>query len=149
MFCTSCGKAIEPKTKFCPECGAKQVDVSSSPASASAISPSPEMSAPSRPALPVAARSGKLAVWGAIGALVLVMGGGVGYWGWNNKVARDEAAAQKLVSDEAAGKLADAEQRRVAAEKTAEAVEIKAAQVLLAKHIAVEEAEAQAQVGRP
>ena len=148
MFCTSCGKAIEPKTKFCPECGAKQVDVSSSPASASAISPSPEMSAPSRPALPVAARSGKLAVWGAIGALVLVMGGGVGYWGWNNKVARDEAA-QKLVSDEAARKLADAEQRRVAAEKAAEAVEIKAAQVLLAKHIAVEEAEAQAQVGRP
>jgi hypothetical protein len=40
--------------------------------------------------------------------------------------------------------LADEEQRRVAAERVAEAAEITAAQALLDKHIAVEEAEAQA-----
>ena len=73
----------------------------------------------------------------AVVALVLATVGGVGYWGWSNKVARDEAV-QKLSGDQAARKIA-------AAENAAEAAEIKAAQALLAKHIAAEEAEAQAQ----
>jgi predicted nucleic acid-binding Zn-ribbon protein len=58
--------------------------------------------------------------------------GGVGYWGWSR------------TDDHVVRQLADEEQRRVAAEKVAEAAEITAAQALLDKHIAVEEAEAQA-----
>jgi hypothetical protein len=78
--------------------------------------------------------------------------GGVGYWGWSNKVAGDEAV-RKLASDEQARVVAaedtarrfvEEEQRRVAAEKLAEAAGITAAQALLDKHIAAEEVQAQA-----
>lgn len=148
MFCTNCGKTVEPDTKFCPKCGARQTE---KPSSAAPVPPTPPPAVAASPVMavpqsrsPVPARTGKLAAWAAVVTLVVAILGGVGYWGWNNKVARDEAA-QKLASDEATRKIADAEQRRVAAEKAADAAEIKAAQLLLAKHIAAEEAEAQAQ----
>lgn len=80
---------------------------------------------------PVPARAGKRALWAGAVALVLAMVGGVGYWGWNNKVASD-GVIHKMANDEASRKVADAE-----------AAEIKAAQVLLEKHIAAEEAQAQ------
>jgi uncharacterized protein HemX len=86
---------------------------------------------------PTPLRVGKIAAWTAVVVTVVAILGGVGYWGWNNKVARDEAV-QKMASDEAARKVADEQQRRLAAE-------IKTAQLMLAKHITAEEAEAQSQ----
>jgi uncharacterized membrane protein YvbJ len=148
MFCTNCGKVVEAETKFCPKCGARQSDdplpsasvqPSQAPASASAARPQP------RAATPAPARRGKTAIWATIAALLVAIMGGVGYWGWSNKLARDEAV-QKLTGDEAVRKLADEEQRRAAAGKTpTETTEIRAAQLALARHIATEEAEAQAQ----
>jgi cytoskeletal protein RodZ len=80
--------------------------------------------------------NGPLVAWSAIVVLTLVILGGIGYWGWNNKVARDEAV-QKLASEQ--------DQQHQAAEKSAaDAAEIRTAQLLLEKHIAAEEAEAQA-----
>ncbi len=73
-------------------------------------------------------------MWAGAAALVVALVGGAGYWGWSNKGA----------SEDDAGKLADVEQRRIAAEKTAEAAEIAAAKELLDKHIAAEEAQAEA-----
>jgi len=55
-------------------------------------------------------------------------------WGWSNKGSDDELVRR----------LADEEQRRVASEKAAETAEFTAAQALLDKHIAVEEAQAHA-----
>ena len=74
-------------------------------------------------------------MWAGAAALVVASVGGVGYWGWNNKEASSEDGARKL---------ADAEQRRIAAERTAEAAKITVAQGLLDKHIAAEEAQAEA-----
>lgn len=97
-------------------------------------------------------RGGTSALWVGVGALVLALVGGVGYWGWSNKVSGEEAV-RKLASDESvrkateaesARKIADEEQRRLAAEKATEKAEIAAAQALLDKHIAAEEAQAQA-----
>lgn len=117
---------------------------------------SPAMAAPgSGPSAP--ARGGKGAIWAGVAALVVAIVGGVGYWGYGNKVAGDEAV-RKLASDEqarvvaaedAARKLAEEEQRRVAAEKIAAAAEVTAAQALLDKHIAAEEAQAQANAAAP
>ena len=73
-------------------------------------------------------------MWAGVAALVVALVGGVGYWGWSNQVA----------SEDNARKLADVEQRRIAAERTAEATEIAAAKELLDKHIAAEEAQAEA-----
>jgi len=150
MFCTNCGKAVEPDTRFCPHCGTQQAAETPPPqppppaasrAPVAAASP-PVMAAPVQ-ASAGPSRGGKPALWAGVGALVLAAVGGAGYWGWSNKVAGDEAA-QKLVLEEAARKLADEEQRRLAAEKIADAAEITAAQAMLDKHIAAEEAEAQA-----
>jgi len=141
MYCTNCGNAVAPNATFCSNCGARQADqpsfatpLPSALAPAVAAPPAPTMPAPS--SLSVPARAGRSAIWVAVVALVLAAVGGVGYWGWNNKVARDEAV-QKLAGDAAA--------RKTVAEKAAEAAEIKTAQALLARHIAAEEAEAQAQ----
>lgn len=124
--------AIEPDKKFCPNCGANQTDEPPPmpPTYVSAVAASPAMAAPAAGS-PAPARAGKPALWASAVALVLAIVGGVGYWGWNNKVASDEVI-HKMANDEASRKVADAE-----------AAEIKAAQVLLEKHIAAEEAQAQ------
>jgi hypothetical protein len=164
MFCTNCGKSIELDTKFCPHCGARQVAESQRPSSSPVPPPgvppiyasaagSPSMAAPaSVPPVPV--RGGNAAVWAVVVALVVAIAGGFGYWGWSNKVAGDEAvqklasedAARKVAAEDAARKFADEAQRRIAAEKTAEAAEFTAAQALLDKHIADEEFQAQGNV---
>ena len=124
MFCTNCGKAIKPDTKFCTHCGAHQTDEPTQPTMAVPAS-----------GLPKASPSGsKRAKWAGVAALVVALVGGAGYWGWSNKG----------VSEDDARKLADIEQRRIAAERTAEAAEIAAAKELLDKHIAAEEAQAEA-----
>ncbi|SBT10260.1 conserved hypothetical protein [Candidatus Accumulibacter aalborgensis] len=153
MICTSCAKAIEADVKFCPHCGARQTADLSSPAAEQPTAPDP--SEPSEQLAPIAQSDApaveasrgldvpsspppapppagkRMASAGAI-ALVLALASGVGYWGW------------RTTSEESARKLAVEEQRRVAAEKVAEAAEITAAQALLDKHIAEEEARAQA-----
>ena len=134
MYCTNCGDAVEPNAAFCSKCGARQAD---QPSSAAPVPSAPAPAIPPSSNSSVPARAGRSAILVAVVALVLATVGGVGYWGWSNKVARDEAV-QKLSGDQAARKIA-------AAENAAEAAEIKAAQALLAKHIAAEEAEAQAQ----
>ncbi len=163
MFCSNCGKAIKPDTKFCPHCGVLQAAESVPPAAP--LPPRYEPAPGTTPSMPLPAtgspppaRGGKSALFAGVAALVLALVGGVGYWGWSNKVAGDEAV-RKLASDEearkvsAAGaerKLADEEQRRLSAEKAAETAELAAAQALLDKHIAAEEAQAQAGVsGKP
>jgi hypothetical protein len=100
---------------------------------------------------PAQLRVGKGAVWGGVAALVLAVVGGVGYWGWTNKVAGEEATrqlaadevARKQAADDVAQRLAVEEQRRVAAEQAATIAEVAAAQALLDRHIAAEEAQAQ------
>jgi hypothetical protein len=161
MFCTNCGKSIEPDTRFCPHCGTRQASVFAPPAmeGLAAAAPAAALASTSGPAVsrpvPVApAPSGgvKPAVWAGAVALVLSLVGGVGYWGWSNKVAGEQAAqkvaqeeqARKAALDEATRKLDDEAQRRVAAEKSAEVAEITAAQAMLDRHIAAEEAQAQA-----
>lgn len=125
MFCANCGTAIEADSRFCSNCGAQRSGITPPPASAAA----PVARAPvGRP--PSAIRH--IAVWLAIAVPVLAIVGGVGYWGWTNKVARDQAV-QELANSEAAAKAAAAEQSA-----------IKAARAALARHIAAEEAEAQA-----
>lgn len=166
MFCMNCGKAIKPDTKFCPHCGTLQVTESppqssplppTMPSSAAPKGIEPVFGPPGAGPLPMAAiqppgRGGTSALWVGVGALVLALVGGVGYWGWSNKVSGEEAV-RKLASDESvrkateaesARKIADEEQRRLAAEKAAEKAEIATAQALLDKHIAAEEAQAQA-----
>ena len=124
MFCTNCGKAIVPDTKFCTHCGAHQTDESTQPTMAVPAS-----------GLPKVSPSGSTrAMWAGVAALVMALVGGVGYWAWSNKGASEDGAT----------KLADVEQRRIAAERTAEAAEIAAANELLDKHIAAEEAQAEA-----
>lgn len=163
MFCSNCGKAIKPDTKFCPHCGVLQAAESLPPAIPAppryepAFGTTPSMPLPVMGS-PLPARGGKSALLAGVVALVLALVGGVGYWGWSNKVAGDEAV-RKLASDEEAGrvtaadaerKLSDGEQRRLAAEKVAETAELAAAQALLDKQIAAEEAKAQAGVpGKP
>jgi uncharacterized membrane protein YvbJ len=133
MFCMNCGKAIEAETKFCPHCGARQAPQeqpsSSTPTAAPATLPASTTSVASG-ALPVR----KPVLWAGAVALLVALVSAAGYWGWRNTGADDEVVRQ----------LADEEQRRVAAEKAAETAEITAAQALLDKHIAVEEAQAQA-----
>jgi hypothetical protein len=158
----NCGKAIKPDTKFCPHCGTLQ----NAEASSSALPPStpvapiriepafgtpPAMPFPATGSPPVAPLN-KSVVWAGVGALVLALVGGVGYWGWSNKLAGEDVV-RKLASDEearkvavadSARKLSEEEQRRLAAEKAVQAAEIAAAQAVLDKHIAAEEAQAQA-----
>lgn len=164
MFCSNCGKSIQPGTKFCPHCGTLQAtDASAQPSPlppvmlSSAVLNGIEPAFGTSLAMPMAGiqsagRGGTSALWAGVGALVLALVGGVGYWGWSNKVAGEETV-RKLASDEAARKateaesarrIADEKQRRLAAEKTAESAEIGTAQALLDKHIAAEEAQAQA-----
>lgn len=107
---------------------------------------------------PIPARPGKPAVWAAGAAVLVALLGGVGYWGYGNKMAGDEAVsklaadalARKAADEETARRLSSEEQRRLAAEKVAQVAENTAAQALLDKHIAAEEAQAQATVqGQP
>ena len=145
MFCTNCGKSLAPATKFCPHCGECQSDAAVAPGRPSMSTAAPASSIPS-------ASRGKPALWAGAAALVLATVGGAGYWGWSNKIAREEAlgkiaadeVARKTAADDAAHKLADAEQARITAEKATATAEILAAQALLDKHIAAEEAQAQA-----
>lgn len=167
MFCTNCGKSIQPGTKFCPHCGALQTPeslVQPSPLPpvmplAKALKglepsfdPSPTPIPMPMAGVAIPGRGGTSALWVGVGALVLALVGGVGYWAWSNKVAGEEAvrklasdeSARKVAEGESARKIADEEQRRRAAENTADSAEIAAAQALLDKHIAAEEAQAQA-----
>ena len=134
MFCTNCGKAIAPESKFCPECGARQtagLPLSQSMPVGALAPAAPAMTVPAA-APSTSSPAGRPALWAGAAALVVALVGGVGYWGWSR------------TDDQVVRQLADEEQRRVAAERVAEAAEITAAQALLDKHIAVEEAEAQA-----
>ena len=74
-------------------------------------------------------------MWAGVAALVVALVGGGGYWIWSNNEASSADGARKL---------ADSEERRIAAERTAEVAEIAAAQESLDKHIAAEEAQAEA-----
>lgn len=118
MFCKNCGKAIEQDSKFCPNCGTNLID--------ELPTPSPHVTgaavpAQAKPVLPM-----------VVVALVLVIVGAGGYWAWNSKVASDEALHQRG-NEELARKATDIN-----------TAEIKAAQILLEKHIEAEEAQAQA-----
>lgn len=172
MFCSSCGKPIAPDTAFCPHCGGCQaVDVQLptmrvTPAAAAAAVQAATMPPPPRAAaapamapamaMPAAAaaapRGARTAMMAGVAALVVALLGGVGYWGWSNKVsgeetarqlAADEAARARQAAEEGAQRLAAEEQRRLAAEQAARAAEATAAQALLDRHIAAEEAQAQ------
>jgi hypothetical protein len=148
MFCTNCGNSLEQETRFCPKCGTPQR--AKAPAApqygfpAQAMPPVTAISAPGAGA----GKSGKTALWAGAAVLVLGLVGGTGYWGWTNKVAGDEVArklaaddqALRAAADDTKRKLAEAQQQRADAERVAEAAEITAAQALLDKHIAAEEA---------
>jgi uncharacterized protein HemX len=149
MFCTHCGKHLEPEVRFCPDCGTPQ-GAQPSPAQRRTHTPAPAASAiaatPAQGAF--AGKGGKAALWG--GAILLILGlvGGGAYWGWSSKVPSEESTrelvadeqARKTAADEAARNLAETRQQQAAAEKAAESAEIAAAHALLDKHIAAEEA---------
>ena len=104
--------------------------------------------------------------WMWAGTVVMIMSlvGGIGYWGWTNKLATDEA--MRRLADEVQHRTAaeedmrraaaEAEKRRAVAEEAkrraseAEALEraeLAAAQAALDKHIAEEERLAKARMG--
>jgi uncharacterized protein HemX len=148
MFCTSCGKSLDPETRFCPSCGTPQFSQPRSAPQAGAAAPrsAPITASPDADA----GKGSKAAVWAGVAALVLALAGGAGYWGWSSKVAGEGAAgkqaaegqAGKAAAETAKSRVAESEQRRVSAEQSAETAEIAAAQALLDKHIAAEEAQA-------
>ena len=77
--------------------------------------------------------------------------GGLGYWGWTNKLANDETgrrlAALSEVSQRRAAEASSVEARRATAEDAAEYAEIAAAQAALSKRIVEEENLAKARAG--
>ena len=157
MFCINCGKSIEPTAAFCTHCGTHQyaepaLAAPSAPsAPAATVFPayvSPEAPSPSMTAHAAAAPAsgGKAALLAGAVVLGLSTVGGLGYWGWSsNAKMADVEATQKQAIEEVARKAADEEQRRIAAERAVEAAENKAAQAIMDKQIAAEEAQALAQ----
>lgn len=93
-------------------------------------------------AAPASSRGVTPAIWAVVGTLAVAILGGLGYWGWSNKVAGEETAS-KLAAVEEQRRLA-AEQAGAASSKAAEAQEILAAQAALDKRIEDEEAQARA-----
>ena len=151
MFCTNCGKAIEPDTHFCPACGANQVtDPAQTPPSPPSnpqvhVPPPAAMTAAMPPPVYVTAAPARNGVhpmvWVGLAVFVLAMFGGLGYWAMTSKMA-DTETLQRQAMDQAARQAHDEEQRRLAAEKAAEAAEIKAAYSRFEQRLATEEAEA-------
>lgn len=146
MFCTNCGKSLEPETRFCPGCGtAQSPQPRARPSSRAAASPVTAMSAPDG-----GGKGGRAAVWAGAAVLALGLAGGAGYWSWSGKTSNQEAvpkpAAQeqagKAAAEDAKSRAAEAEKQRATAEKAAEAAEIARAEALLDRHIAAEEAQA-------
>ncbi len=151
MFCTNCGKPVAPETRFCTHCGTDQTAL---PAAAppqpfhaqvaSSAAPAVAMHTPTP--LPTAALSSGRgvtpAIWAVVGTLAVAILGGLGYWGWSNKVAGEETA-NKLTAVEEQRRLA-AEQASAASNQAAEAQQILAAQAAMDKRIEVEEAQARA-----
>ena len=105
---------------------------------------------PPAPAEPPGARH-KLWVWAGASTLAVVLLGGVGYWGWTNKLANDETvrrlAALSEVNQRRAAEASNSGARRATAEDAAEYAEIAAAQAALSKRIIEEENLAKAQAG--
>jgi hypothetical protein len=89
-------------------------------------------------------------VWAGASALTVVLLGGVGYWGWINKLANDETARRLAqlseVSQHRGAEAAAADARR-APEDMAERAQIAAAQAALNKQITEEENLAKARAG--
>lgn len=162
MHCTNCGKEINREAAFCKHCGARQHPPPSTP-------PTPTTEVETNAAsLLLQARVGthhKTWIWaGAVGVLLALVGGGIGFWGWTNKLASDEAM-RRLADDIQRRAAAEEEKRRSAAEEekrrsaaeeekrraaevnAIERAEIAAAQAALDKQIAEEENQAKARTG--
>ena len=125
MHCIRCGKSLPPGAAFCAHCGAKQG---------------------------VGAGAAKAAgtPWLAIASMVAGVGilGGVGYWGWNNYAAKEEAARKAAgTAPSALTPVAAPAQPPPNPDEARERAEIVAAQAALAKHIIEEENAAKARSG--
>ncbi len=156
MYCLNCGKALPANSHFCPACGTRQDADAAAPPAASAgpapvsaatiEAPAPAVNAAApAAALPAVAPprgilANKTALVGGFVALALLVAGGAGYLGWQDRQA-SEAAAQQAASAESERKLAEESQRRVAAERAAAAAETAAARAALDRHIATLEAQ--------
>lgn len=158
MHCSQCGKEIQRESSFCVHCGARQI--AEPPAAQPPIASSvpthsrAEQTFHAQPVAPSVTPAGarrKPWMWGGVATLIIVLLGGVGFWGWTNKLASDETARKLAevseVSQRRAAEAAAADARRVAAEDLAERAEIAAAQAALNKRIIDEENLAKARIG--
>lgn len=138
-LCANCGQAGDPATPFCPHCGARRTAPLAQPAASEPPAAPVPPAAPAPAGSPAAAPRGRTALWA--GGVVLLVGalGAAVYWGRGDPAA-DDAAARRLAVEE---------KRRQAAEKAAEAAELRAAKALFERHIALEEAQAQARAATP
>ena len=160
MHCTQCGKELQRESGFCVHCGARQItEPPALPPKTSSSAPAPMRSMaeqkfhaqPTAHSVTPAGARRKPWMWACASSLIVALLGGVGYWGWTNKVANDETARKLAevseVSQRRAAEAAAADARRVAAENMAERAEIAAAQAALNKRIADEENLAKARAG--
>jgi DNA-directed RNA polymerase subunit RPC12/RpoP len=177
MYCSQCGKEVQREASFCAYCGTRQIaepraatpTSSSSPTAIRSTAPqmaqeraaAPLAMTPTQPqavetqaavvsTVPAGARRKRWVLAGA-SILILVLVGGIGFWGWTNKLANDETARRLAEASEAsqrhAAEAAAADARRAAAEDVAERTEIASAQAALSKQIAEEESLAKTRAG--
>ncbi len=93
MFCTNCGKNLEDTTKFCIYCGApthwqKQASLTPAPIEDKPVDPIKNTQEPKRAEPPVSVKKSKAKIWiiSGICAAVIMIGGGVGYFAYQNHV---------------------------------------------------------------
>jgi len=124
MHCIKCGKSLPPGAAFCAHCGAKQTGGAGT------------------------ANAGGTP-WLAISSMVagLAILGGVGYWGWNNYAAKQEAARKAEAVPSSLTPVAAPAQPQPSADEARERAEVVAAQAALARHIIEEENAAKARSG--
>jgi hypothetical protein len=124
MHCIKCGKSLPSGAVFCAHCGSKQVG---------------------------GATAGKAGgpPWVAIASMVagVAVLGGVGFWGWNNYAAKEEAARKVAAQPAALTPVSAPAQPQLSPEDAKERSEIVAAQAALAKHIIDEETLAKSRTG--
>jgi uncharacterized membrane protein YebE (DUF533 family) len=124
MHCIKCGKSLPPGATFCAHCGAKQSGG-------------------------VAAANAGGTPWLAISSMVagVAILAGMGYWGWNNYAAKEEAARKAAATPTSLTPVGAPAQPQLTPDEARERAEIVAAQAALAKHIIDEENAAKARSG--
>jgi len=121
MICKHCGYELPDTAKFCRSCGKPQsadVPVSTAPAPAPVATPAPVSTPAPAPqtAFTTPAAKSNLVAYLAVAISFIASVGGVGYWGWTQRVLAEEQKTiiVKFQAEEAARKAKiEAEEARV------------------------------------